>query len=136
MVAEAAGFVIGEMDDSPVFRRCEVICFHNGFLLALLFGIELAEGREGLEIGGFYETEIMGFLTIAVVHQYPTVFPYTLPNVGGFASGGFRVDEGFLISPGTSNVVTISLFDARCSLMAYVGEIITVTHFDDIAIDG
>ena len=68
MVAEAAGFVVGEMDDSPVFRRCEVICFHNGLLLAFLFGIKLAKWREGLEIRGFYETEIVCFLTVAVVH--------------------------------------------------------------------
>ena len=60
MVAEAAGFVVGEGDDSPVFGRCEVICFHNGFLLAFLFGIELAKWGEGLEVGGFYETEVMG----------------------------------------------------------------------------
>ena len=81
VVAEVAGFVVGESDDGPVFGRCEVFGFHNGFLLALLLGVELAEGREGLEIGSLYETEIVCFLPVAVVHQYPFFFTDTLPYV-------------------------------------------------------
>ena len=54
VIAETAGFIVGEGDDCTVFGRCEVVGLHHGFLLAFLLGIELSKGREGLEVGGFY----------------------------------------------------------------------------------
>ena len=136
VVAETAGFIFGEGDDGPVFGRCEVVGLHDGFLLAFLLGIELTKGREGLEVRGLNETEVVGLLPIAVVHQHPFFFADTLPYVGSFTGCGFRVDERFLIGPWPGDVVGVGLLDAGCSLVADVGEIVAVAHLDDVAVDG
>ena len=124
MVAKTAGFIVGEGDDGPVFGRCEVFGFHNRFLLALFLGVELAEGCKGLEISSLYETEIVCFLPVAVVHQYPFFFTDTLPYVWRLTGCGLRIDECFLISPRAGDVVAVGLLDAGRLLVTDVGEIV------------
>ena len=108
---------------------CKVGGFHHSFVKA-------SQVFKVYEIECFNESEIMWSNTIYVIHQYPFVFTDTLPYVRSFTCFGFKIIPSRVELIISVRPVRNSMFDTRRTIMGNIKQVIFVTHFRNVSVNG
>ena len=126
---QTLGLGLGDVDDTAVLRRREVLNLH----LSLA---EAAQGREGLEVAGLDEAEVVGPDAEHVVHHYPLVLTDALPYVGCLAGAVLGVNLLDMVVVEVVNLVADHILDAAGVLLIDIRhEIAAVGHRTDVGIE-